>query len=189
MAAAQSAFSLVSSFSAASSSACPSPALRNNVRFPLRAPSTFPSSRRSTSLRPLAAVDVPENVEKLGEEISKLTLEDAKNLVNFLECRLGVSVAAFAPAAAAPAAVAGVDAGAAAEVEEKTEFDIVIEDVPANARIPTIKVIRALTDLSLKDAKEMIESLPKKFKEGVSKDDAEDSKKKLEEVGAKVSIV
>ncbi|CAA6661210.1 unnamed protein product [Spirodela intermedia] len=179
MAAAQSAFSLVSSFSAASSSACPSPALRNNVRFPLRAPSTFPSSRRSTSLRPLAAVDVPENVEKLGEEISKLTLEDAKNLVNFLECRLGVG----------PAAVAGVDAGAAAEVEEKTEFDIVIEDVPANARIPTIKVIRALTDLSLKDAKEMIESLPKKFKEGVSKDDAEDSKKKLEEVGAKVSIV
>ncbi|XP_078438745.1 large ribosomal subunit protein bL12c-like [Wolffia australiana] len=188
MAAAQSAISLVSAFSAASSSAYSSPALRKSAFFPSRAPSSFPSTKRSTSLRPLSAIAAPENVTKLGDEISKLTLEEAKNLVDYLQDKLGVSAAAFAPVAAAPAAAVGAEA-AAAEVEEKTEFDVVIEEVPSNARIPTIKVIRALTDLSLKDAKELIEALPKKFKEAVSKEDADDAKKKLEEVGAKISIV
>ena len=73
-------------------------------------------------------------------------------------------------------------------VEEKTEFDVVIDEVPSNARIATIKAVRALTSLALKEAKELIEGLPKKFKEGVSKDEAEDAKKQLEEAGAKVSI-
>ena len=125
---------------------------------------------------------------KLGDEISNLTLEEAKRLVDYLQEKLGVSAAAFAPVGAAPAAVGAVEA-APAEVEEKTEFDVVIEEVPANARIATIKVIRTLTDVSLKDAKELIEGLPKKFKEGISKDDADDAKKKLEEVGAKISIL
>ena len=73
-------------------------------------------------------------------------------------------------------------------MEEKTEFDVVIDEVPSNARIATIKAVRALTNLALKEAKELIEGLPKKFKEGVSKDEAEEAKKQLEEAGAKVSI-
>ncbi|GKA44407.1 50S ribosomal protein L12, chloroplastic-like protein [Tanacetum coccineum] len=80
-------------------------------------------------------------------------------------------------------------ADAPAVVEEKTEFDVVIDEVPSNARIAVIKAVRALTSLALKEAKELIEGLPKKFKEGVSKDDAEDAKKQLEEAGAKVSML
>lgn len=74
-------------------------------------------------------------------------------------------------------------------MEEKTEFDVVIEDVPSNARIATIKVVRAMTNLALKEAKELIEGLPKKFKEAVSKEEADEAKKQLEEAGAKVAIV
>lgn len=72
---------------------------------------------------------------------------------------------------------------------EKTEFDVVIEDVPSNARIATIKVVRALTNLALKEAKELIEGLPKKFKDAVSKEEAEEVKKQLEQVGAKIAVV
>lgn len=83
---------------------------------------------------------------------------------------------------------AAADAGAAV-VEEKTEFDVVIEEVPSNVRIAVIKSVRALTSLALKEAKELIEGLPKKFKEGVSKDEAEEAKKQLEAAGAKCSVV
>ena len=126
-------------------------------------------------------------MEKLGIELKKLTLEEARSLVDWLQEELGVSVAAFAPAAvgAAPAAVAE----ATPVVEEKTEFDVVIDEVPSNARIAVIKVIRSLTSLALKEAKDLIEGLPKKFKEGAGKEEAEEAKKKLEEVGAKVTIV
>ena len=82
----------------------------------------------------------------------------------------------------------GDGGGAAAAVEEQTEFDVVINEVPSNARIAVIKAVRALTSLALKEAKELIEGLPKKFKEGVTKDEAEEAKKQLEEAGAKVSI-
>ncbi|XWS30367.1 hypothetical protein CRYUN_Cryun24cG0111000 [Craigia yunnanensis] len=95
--------------------------------------------------------------------------------------------AALAPAPVAVAAPGVADAGAAA-VEEKTEFDVVIEEVPSNARIAVIKAVRGLTSLALKEAKELIEGLPKKFKGGVSKEEADDAKKQLEEAGAKVSI-
>ncbi|XP_031474482.1 50S ribosomal protein L12, chloroplastic-like [Nymphaea colorata] len=144
--------------------------------------------RSSVLLRPVCAVAVSPKIEKLGQEIKLLTLEEARSLSDYLQEELGVSPAAFAPAAV------GVAPGAAAEaaapvVEEKTEFDVVIEDVPSNARIATIKVVRAITNLALKEAKELIEGLPKKFREGISKEEAEDAKKKLEEVGAKVSIV
>ena len=74
-------------------------------------------------------------------------------------------------------------------VEEKTEFNVVIEDVPSNSRISVIKAVRALTSLALKEAKELIEGLLKKFKEGVSKDEAKEAKKQLEEAGAKIAIV
>ncbi|EMS68571.1 50S ribosomal protein L12-1, chloroplastic [Triticum urartu] len=74
------------------------------------------------------------------------------------------------------------------EGDDDTEFDVVIEEVPSSARIATIKVVRALTNLALKDAKDLIEGLPKKLKEAVGKDEAEDAKKQLEAVGAKVTV-
>ncbi|XP_004489259.1 large ribosomal subunit protein bL12c-like [Cicer arietinum] len=149
------------------------------VHFP-----TTSLSHRTTRLRPITAVS--EQVEKLGNEISSLTLEQAKTLVDYLQDKLGVTAASFAPAAVAAAPAA---AEAEAVVEEKTEFDVVIEEVPSNSRIAAIKAVRGLTSLGLKEAKELIEGLPKKFKEGVSKDEAEDAKKQLEAAGAKVSIV
>ncbi|KAK8955703.1 hypothetical protein KSP40_PGU020223 [Platanthera guangdongensis] len=149
-----------------------------------RRPLHFASKSRPVAVSVAAAAAA--KIEDLGAQIENLTLAEAKSLVDLLQERLGVSAAAFAPAAAASAAPA--DAPAPAEVEEKTEFDVIIEEVPSNARIATIKVVRALTSLALKEAKELIEGLPKKFKEAVSKEEAEDAKKKLEEVGAKISI-
>jgi large subunit ribosomal protein L7/L12 len=124
-------------------------------------------------------------VLELGDAISGLTLEEARLLVDHLQERLGVSAAAFAPAAAVAAAPAAAEAEAPVE---KTEFDVVIDEVPSSARIATIKVVRALTSLALKEAKDLIEGLPKKLKEAVTKDEAEDAKKQLEAVGAKVTI-
>ncbi|OMO59174.1 Ribosomal protein L7/L12 [Corchorus capsularis] len=158
-----------------------------SLQFPLRSTSPSNLTHRTTFLRPLNATAAPEKIEKLGTEISSLTLEEARTLVDYLQEKLGVSAAAFAPAAVAVAAPAGGDAGAAV-VEEKTEFDVVIDEVPSNARIAVIKAVRAVTSLALKEAKELIEGLPKKFKEGVSKEEAEAAKKQLEEAGAKVSI-
>ncbi|XP_072994496.1 large ribosomal subunit protein bL12c-like [Typha latifolia] len=182
-----SALSLVTYRSSSSSTSSLSPP--QNLRFPSQ-----PLPRRSAAvfLPPVAAssVAVSPKIEELGAAISSLTLEEARGLVDFLQDRLGVSAAAFAPAAVAVApGAADAAAGAAAVVEEKTEFDVVIDEVPSNARIATIKVIRALTSLALKDAKDLIEGLPKKFKEAVTKEEAEDAKKQLEEVGAKISIV
>ncbi|WOK99250.1 hypothetical protein Cni_G07962 [Canna indica] len=171
--------------SSSPSSSNPSPPTLNFAARPL----PLRSRRRAAFLRPLAAV--APKLEELGTAIANLTLEEARSLVDHLQDRLGVSAAAFAPAAVAVAPGSGGDgaAGAAAAVEEKTEFDVVIEEVPSNARIATIKVVRALTNLALKEAKDLIEGLPKKFKEGASKEEAEEAKKKLEEVGAKISIV
>ncbi|XP_019183426.1 PREDICTED: 50S ribosomal protein L12, chloroplastic-like [Ipomoea nil] len=170
----------------ASNSLLPATAFpKQAVQFPLRTPKL---PRRATFLRPLAAVDAPEKVVQLGDEISSLTLADAQKLVEYLQDKLGVSAAMMAPAAAVVAAP-GAGGEAAPVVEEKTEFDVVIEEVPSNARIAAIKAIRTLTSLALKEAKELIEGLPKKFKEGVSKEDAEEAKKQLEAAGAKVSIV
>ncbi|XP_056169799.1 50S ribosomal protein L12, chloroplastic-like [Syzygium oleosum] len=161
---------------------------------PLRLPLVLPSPAsplRARRLRPVAAASAPEKVARLGDEISGLTLAEARALVDLLQDRLGVSAAAFAPAAAAAGAAApGATAeAAAAAVEEKTEFDVVIEEVPSSSRIGVIKAVRALTSLALKEAKELIEGLPKKFKEGVSKDEAEEARRQLEEAGAKIAIV
>ncbi|EES01209.1 hypothetical protein BDA96_03G266800 [Sorghum bicolor] len=133
------------------------------------------------------ATESPKILE-LGDAIAGLTLEEARSLVDHLQERLGVTAAAFAPAAVV-AAPAGAGAAEEEAPVEKTEFDVVIEEVPSSARIATIKVVRALTSLALKEAKDLIEGLPKKLKEAVSKDEAEDAKKQLEEVGAKISIV
>ncbi|KAG6581037.1 50S ribosomal protein L12, chloroplastic, partial [Cucurbita argyrosperma subsp. sororia] len=176
---------------------CSSSSYPSNFSHSLRSTSIqFPFSFSSTNLslrfvhcRPLSAAAVPEKVTEIGDTISKLTLEEARTLVDYLQEKLGVSAAAFAPAAVAVAPGAAAGGEDAAAVEEKTEFDVVIEEVPSNARISVIKAVRALTSLALKEAKELIEGLPKKFKEGISKEEAEDAKKQLEEAGAKIAIV
>lgn len=161
--------------------------LKESLNFPLRNTQSPVLHYGSTLVRPIAAIDAPEKVVQLGDEISNLTLADAQKLVEYLQDKLGVSAASFASVAvAAPVDVA---AAAAPVVEEKTEFDVSIDEVPSNARIAAIKTVRVLTGLALKEAKEAIEGLPKKLKEGISKEDAEAAKKQLEEAGCKVSIV
>ncbi|KQK09049.1 50S ribosomal protein L12-1, chloroplastic [Brachypodium distachyon] len=149
-------------------------------------PRTLPvANRRRRAVAVASTATESPKVIELGDAIAGLTLEEARNLVDHLQERLGVSAASFAPAAAVAAPAAAVAEEAPVE---KTEFDVVIEEVPSSARIATIKVVRALTNLALKEAKDLIEGLPKKLKEAVSKDEAEDAKKQLEGVGAKVSI-
>ena len=124
-----------------------------------------------------------DKVLKLIEEVKALTVLELSELVKALEEEFGVSAAApvAVAAAAAPAA------GGAAAAEEKTEFDVVLAEVGAN-KIAVIKVVREITGLGLKEAKELVDGAPKAVKEGASKDDAEDIKKKLEEAGAKVEL-
>jgi large subunit ribosomal protein L7/L12 len=124
-----------------------------------------------------------EKVEKLVEEISSLTLVEASELKKALEDKFGVT-------AAAPMMMGGMmpaAAEAAPAVEEKTEFDVELTDIGAN-KINVIKVIREITGLGLKDAKDLVEAAPKVVKEGASKAEAEDMKKKIEEAGAKVTL-
>ena len=122
-----------------------------------------------------------EKVTNLIEEVKSLTVLELSELVKALEEEFGVS-------AAAPAAVAvAAPAAAAPAAEEKTEFDVVLADVGAE-KIKVIKVVREITGLGLAEAKAAVEAAPKAIKEGVSKDEAEELKKKLEEVGAKVEL-
>ncbi len=120
-----------------------------------------------------------EKITALVEEVKNLTVLELSELVSAIEEEFGVSAAA-AVAVAAPAA-----GGAAAE--EKTEFDVVLADA-GSEKIKVIKVVREITGLGLADAKAAVEAAPKALKEGVSKDEAEELKKKLEEVGAKVEL-
>ena len=120
--------------------------------------------------------------EEMLDAISNMTVMEVVELVEAMEEKFGVS-AAVATVAAAPAA--GDGAGAAAE--EQTEFDVVMSSFGAN-KVSVIKVVRALTSLGLKEAKEMVEGVPATIKEGVSKDEAEDVKKQLEEAGAEAEI-
>ena len=123
-------------------------------------------------------------VDEILEKLKTLSLLEAAELVKGIEETFGVSAAASAGVVmAAPGA-----AGGAAEEEEKTEFDVVLEEVPKDKKIAILKVVRSITGLGLKEAKAMVEETPKTIKEGVPKDDAEDTKKKLEEAGAKVAV-
>ena len=124
------------------------------------------------------------DLQKIVEELSSLTLLEAAELTKLLEQKWGVSAASLA-VAAAPGAAAG--AAAAPVAEEKTEFDVVLTGV-GEKKIQVIKVVRELTSLGLKEAKDLVEGVPKAVKEGVSKEEAETVKKKLEEVGATVEI-
>ena len=124
-----------------------------------------------------------EKVTSIIEEIKKLSLLEASQLVKGLEEAFGVSAAAATVAAAAPAA----GGGAAAPAEEKTDFSVVLTAVGGN-KIGVIKVVREITSLGLKEAKDLVEAAPKPIKEGVPKDEAENIKKKFTEAGATVEI-
>ncbi|WP_339856832.1 50S ribosomal protein L7/L12 [uncultured Nisaea sp.] len=123
------------------------------------------------------------DLEKLVEELSSLTVLEAADLSKMLEEKWGVSAAA--PVAVA-AAAGGADAGAAA-AEEKDSFDVVLT-AAGDKKINVIKEVRAITGLGLKEAKDLVEGAPKAVKEGASKDEAEELKKKLEEAGATVEL-
>ncbi|MBN1301277.1 MAG: 50S ribosomal protein L7/L12 [Melioribacteraceae bacterium] len=124
-----------------------------------------------------------EKVAEIVEKIKALTLVEASELKTALEDEFGVSAAA--PVMMAGPAVAG--AGDAAAVEEKTEFDVILASF-GDKKINVIKVVRAHTGLGLKEAKDLVDAVPKPVKEGVSKDEAEKIKKELEEAGATVEI-
>lgn len=127
------------------------------------------------------------DLNKLAEELSGLTVLEAAQLVKVLEEKWGVSAAAPVAMAAMPAMAAGA-APASAPAEEKTEFTVVLKAL-GDKKIDVIKVIRQLTNLGLKEAKDMAETANAKVLESVSKDAAEDAKKKLSEVGATVELV
>ena len=125
------------------------------------------------------------DIQKIAEEISGLTLLEARDLVKALEDKLGIKAAA--PMAMAPMAIAGAAGAEAAPAEEKTEFDVVLTGF-GDKKIQVIKVVRELTGLGLKEAKDLVEGVPKPVKEGVSKDDAAAMKKKLEEAGGTAEV-
>lgn len=119
------------------------------------------------------------------EDLKTLTLLEASELVKQIEEAFGVSAAAPAGGMMMMAAAA---AAPAEEVEEKTEFDVILEEVPADKKIAVLKAVRELTGLGLKEAKDLVESTPKSVKEGIAKEAAEEAKKAIEAAGGKVSV-
>jgi len=124
-----------------------------------------------------------EKIETIIGQIEELNVLELNNLVKTIEDKWGVSAAA----AAAPVMMAGAAAGAAEAEEEQTEFNVTLKDVGAK-KINVIKAVREITGLGLKEAKELVDSAPKVVKEGVSKEEAEELKKKFEEAGATVAV-
>ena len=120
------------------------------------------------------------NIAAIVEEIKGLTILELNELVKAVEEEFGVS-------AAAPVGVVAAAGAAAPAAEEKTEFDVILKSAGAN-KLAVIKVVREITGLGLKDAKDLVEAAPKAIKEGVSKDEAESLKKQLEEAGASVEL-
>ena len=121
--------------------------------------------------------------DEILDAISKLTLLEVVDLISDFEKKFGVTAAA--PVAVAAAGPAGA---AAAPVEEKTEFTVLLKEYPADKKVTVIKVIREITGLGLKEAKDLVEGVPSTVKESVSKADSDAMKKKLEDVGAKVEV-
>ena len=126
-----------------------------------------------------------EKIDKIVELIKNLSLLEAFELVKSLEKTFGIDASAYARAAA-PAAPAA--AAAAPAQEEKTEFDVILENVPADKKLAILKVVRSITGLGLKEAKDLVESAPKPVKEKASKADADNIKKQIEEAGGKVGL-
>ncbi|PSB08718.1 50S ribosomal protein L7/L12 [filamentous cyanobacterium CCP2] len=124
--------------------------------------------------------------DEILEQLKTLTLLEAADLVKQIEEAFGVSAAA--PVGGMMMAAPGAAAAPAEEVEEKTEFDVVLEEVPADKKIAVLKAVRELTGLGLKEAKDLVESTPKPIKEAVAKEVAEEAKKAIEAAGGKVSV-
>ncbi|MBF1999714.1 MAG: 50S ribosomal protein L7/L12 [Synechococcales cyanobacterium C42_A2020_086] len=126
--------------------------------------------------------------DEILEQLKTLTLLEASELVKQIEEAFGVSAAAPAGGMMMMAAPGGGAAAPVEEVEEKTEFDVILEEVPADKKIAVLKAVRELTGLGLKEAKDLVESTPKPVKEGVPKDAAEEAKKAIEAAGGKASV-
>jgi len=124
-----------------------------------------------------------EKIDQIVEELKTLTLLEASELVTAIEETFGVDASASAGGTMVMAA-----AGPAEEVEEKTEFNLMLDEVPADKKIAVLKVVRGLTGLGLKEAKELVESAPKQVQEALAKDAAEDGKKQIEDAGGKASL-
>ena len=122
--------------------------------------------------------------DEILDAISKMTLMEVVELISDMEKKFGVTAAAPVAMAAAPAG----GGAAAAPAEEKTEFTVILKEYPADKKVTVIKVIREITGLGLKEAKDLVEAVPSTVKEAVSKADSDSFKKKLEEAGAKVEI-
>ena len=122
------------------------------------------------------------DLNKLAEELVNLTVKDAVELGKILKDQYGIEPAAAAVAVAAPAA-----GGAAAAAEEKNSFDVILKS-PGGAKLAIVKLVKDLTGLGLKEAKELVDAAPKALKEGVSKEEAESLKAQLEEAGAEVEL-
>lgn len=129
-------------------------------------------------------VEVPEKFKSLVEEIEKMSVLDLSELVKILEKKFGVSASAPAMAVAAAPGAAGAEGG---EAEEKDSFDVELTDAGGN-KIAVIKAVRAVTEMGLKEAKDLVDGAPKVVKEGAKKEEAEDMKKQLEEAGAKITL-
>jgi large subunit ribosomal protein L7/L12 len=125
-----------------------------------------------------------ERIDQIVEELKTLTLLEASELVSKIEETFGVD----ASAAMAGGGMVMAAPAVAEEVEEKTEFNVMLDEVPADKKIAVLKVVRTLTGLGLKEAKELVESAPKQIQEGVAKEAAEDAKKQLETAGGKASL-
>jgi large subunit ribosomal protein L7/L12 len=126
--------------------------------------------------------------QQVIDYIKGISVLELSQLVKALESELGVSAAAAMPMAMPMMAGGGAGGGAAAAVEEKTDFTVTLASFPADKKINIIKVVREVTNLGLKEAKDLVEAAPKPIKEGIPKDEAESIRKKFEEAGAKVEI-
>ena len=125
-----------------------------------------------------------DKINQIVEELKTLTLLEASELVTAIEDTFGVDASASVGGGVVMAAAAAP----AEEVEEKTEFNVMLDEVPADKKIAVLKVVRTLTGLGLKEAKELVESAPKMVQEAMAKDGAEDAKKQIEEAGGKASL-
>ena len=124
-----------------------------------------------------------EKINQIVEELKTLTLLEASELVAQIEETFGVDASAAAGGAMVMAAAAPAE-----EVEEKTEFDVMLDEVPADKKIAVLKVVRSLTGLGLKEAKQLVESAPKLVQEGIAKDAAEEAQKQISDAGGKASL-
>jgi len=124
-----------------------------------------------------------EKINQIVEELKTLTLLEAAELVTKIEETFGVDASAAAGGTMVMAAAAPTE-----EVEEKTEYDLMLDEVPADKKIAVLKIVRGITGLGLKEAKELVESAPKVLQEAIAKDAAEDAKKQIEDAGGKASL-